>query len=166
VDRGREANRFGRSAPISSEAKRRRQRSCRAFRFGSPLIFQALQRLAVPVEILNIVGMFPHVVSLQKSIEFIAGLKTQKPPGLEGGKRPGTIAFDGESFQRLARRVGTLGDVLGQFHRDLHRLSIAPFRGLRQITARIMARFSPLLTSDSRLLIPDYCLPPTAYDQT
>jgi hypothetical protein len=53
-----------------------------------------------------------------------------------------------------------LGDVLGQFHRDLHGFSIAPFRGLRQITARIMARFSPLLTSDSRLLTPISRLPP------
>jgi len=79
-----------------------------AFRFGSALVFQLLEHLAVPLEILSIVGVFPDVVSLQESIELIAGLKSQKPPGLEGSKRPGAIAFDPESFQRLTRRVWTL----------------------------------------------------------
>ena len=52
------------------------QRSCLAFRFGSALVFHFLKRLAVPLEILNIVGVFPDVVGLQESIELVAGLKT------------------------------------------------------------------------------------------
>jgi hypothetical protein len=55
---------------------------------------------------------------------------------------PGAIAFDGETFQGHARRVGTLGDVLGQFHRDLHGLRIALIRGPQQIMARFVSQLT------------------------
>jgi hypothetical protein len=52
-----------------------------------------LKGLAVPLEILDIVGVFQDVVGLQESIQLISGLKTQKPPGFEGRKRPGNCAL-------------------------------------------------------------------------
>src|SRR5947208_841699 len=86
-----------------------------------PQFFEVRQVL---LQVLDRVRMIVDLALDQEIVE----LKARQPEQLAGlmvGERPGAVAFDGESFERFAPRIGVPRYVVWQLDGDLHGSRIA-----------------------------------------
>ncbi len=72
---------------------------------------------------------------LQKSIQFVPGLKSQRLPKFCFGQPPALVLLKSQNFQHAARDIAAGGvqasrKVVWNLYRHIHKLNLAPIHGL------------------------------------